>query len=80
MVLVYSFCNGNGRAAAVEYRWQYPRNRVRYYSTFSNVYRTLREMVSSHGGMQNVSINGMEMVMVWVQCSKVHTEMYTEYP
>jgi hypothetical protein len=46
MNFVYGFCNGNGRAAVVEYRLRYPLRRVPHRKTFENVHRTLRDIGS----------------------------------
>jgi hypothetical protein len=43
MKFVYSFCNGNGRAAVVEYQQWYPLRIIPHKKTFGNVHRTLRE-------------------------------------
>jgi hypothetical protein len=43
MHFVYSFCNGNGRAAVVEYWSRYPLCRIPHQKTFENIHRTLRE-------------------------------------
>jgi hypothetical protein len=43
MHFIYSFGNGNCRAAVVEYWQQYPLCRIPYDRTFENAHRTLRE-------------------------------------
>jgi hypothetical protein len=73
--------NGNGRAAAAEYRQQYPHCRVPYHSMFPHVYRTLRETGSfPQGNAEHEQHNIMEKMVFWVQCSGVHNQLYTEYP
>lgn len=43
MVFLYGFCDGSGRAAAAEYLRRYPDRIVPHHTTFSNVFRCLRE-------------------------------------
>ena len=60
MVFTYGFCNGNARAAAVEYRRRYPDRRHPDFRVFYRVYQHLREKGSFPGIQRTAERIGAE--------------------
>jgi hypothetical protein len=63
---VYSFCNGNGKAAATEFQHWWPGQNVLHWNAFQNVYRILKE-------------TGFLQTVFWTQCGKTQVQMYAEF-
>jgi hypothetical protein len=76
LVFVYGFCNGNGRAAAEEYRRQYPHRMVPHHSTFVNVYG--RRLVPALELIGN-TLNGSMMMMFLMQYTEAQPQMCAEF-